>query len=104
MKRSLINKLCCPVDKSELQFQLFQENENHDIREGLLICTQCGRYYPVIYGVPIMTPDEYREKSLEEPMLSKWGISSKNNPQRFLLEIHNDKKDQKSALPGSDGG
>ena len=65
MKKSFLNKLCCPLDKHDLHVRIFMQDETEEIREGLLTCSQCKRYYPIIYGIPIMTPDEFREKSLE---------------------------------------
>ncbi len=85
MKPLLLNKLCCPVDKNELAFQSFVKDENGDIIEGLLTCSECLRYYPIVYGIPIMTPDEYREKSLEEPILAKWGLSLQQKDSTKLL-------------------
>lgn len=87
MTRSLLKKLCCPVDKHDLEVNIFTESENGTILEALLTCPRCNRYYPVIYGIPIMTPDEYRDRSLEEPLLKKWGYQLKEGEaHRFLLE------------------
>ena len=72
MKKDLINKLCCPFDKNELELQVFAEDLSEDIREGILICQTCKRYYPIIHGIPIMSPDEYREKELELPVINRW--------------------------------
>ncbi|KOH45978.1 Trm112 family protein [Sunxiuqinia dokdonensis] len=72
MKKDLINKLCCPFDKNELELQIFAEDLSEDIREGILICPSCKRYYPIIHGIPIMSPDEYREKELELPIINRW--------------------------------
>jgi len=48
----------------------------HDITWGLLYCTKCGRWYPVIDGIPFMYPDELRVKprirSKEEEFLRKF--------------------------------
>jgi len=48
----------------------------HDITWGLLHCTKCGRWYPVIDGIPFMYPDELRVKprvrSKEEEFLRKF--------------------------------
>ena len=86
MRKSLLTKLCCPVDKNDLEHQVFKEDEQGDIMEGLLTCPKCHRYYPIIYGLPIMTPDEYREKSLESPILEKWGLTlDQAKPDAFLL-------------------
>ncbi|GAA4440691.1 hypothetical protein GCM10023188_38280 [Pontibacter saemangeumensis] len=87
MNTSLLNKLCCPLDKHDLEIKVFAQHENGDIVEGLLTCPACRRYYPIIYGIPIMTPDEYREKALEEPILKKWNLAiGENEATRFLLQ------------------
>ena len=53
-----------------------------------MTCPKCKRYYPVIYGIPIMTPDEFREKALEEPLLKKWGkletLNLEDNQEKIL--------------------
>lgn len=87
MNASLLNKLCCPIDKHDLVSKVFVQHENGDIIEGLLTCADCRRYYPIIYGIPIMTPDEYREKALEEPILKKWDLDlAESDGKSFLLK------------------
>lgn len=72
MKLSLLEKLCCPFDKNELDLKVFVQDEKNNVLEGLMTCTSCKRYFPIVYGIPIMTPDEYRERALEQPHLEKW--------------------------------
>jgi uncharacterized protein YbaR (Trm112 family) len=72
MKRSFFEKLCCPFDKKDLQLQVFSKELDDNIKEGLLTCSTCKRYFPIVYGIPIMTPDEFREKALEEPIMARW--------------------------------
>jgi len=72
MKPSLAEKLCCPIDKHDLEIKIITQNDEGEIIEALLSCPECRRYYPVIYGVPIMTPDEYRDKTIEAPTLKRW--------------------------------
>lgn len=51
------------------------------IIEGLLYCKECLRFYPIIDEIPIMLPDELREKEKDLEFLNKW----KNNiPQKIL--------------------
>ncbi|MDO5614909.1 MAG: Trm112 family protein [Cruoricaptor ignavus] len=71
MKPNILEKLCCPFDKKDLELSVFSEIDN-DVREGLLVCSSCKRYYPIISGIPIMSPDEYREANFEKPFLDKW--------------------------------
>ncbi|WP_026954646.1 Trm112 family protein [Algoriphagus vanfongensis] len=85
MNRKLLDKLCCPFDKKDLNLEVFQETEDQQIIEGILTCTSCNRYFPIIYGIPIMTPDEYREKSLELPSLKRWGLEMAAGQQSFQL-------------------
>ncbi len=87
MKASQIDKLCCPMDKHDLNLRVFVKHEDGDIIEALLTCSECSRYYPVIYGIPIMTPDEYRDKSIEAPTLQRWGVEpALEGENTFILE------------------
>ena len=72
MKPETIKKLCCPFDKAELTLTSITRDVNRNIIEGLLSCDDCKRLFPIIKGVPIMNPDEYREFELEQPLLDKW--------------------------------
>lgn len=72
MNKSLAKKLCCPMDKHDLDIDIFTETDENEILEAIMNCPQCNRQFPVIYGIPILIPDEYRDKSLEEPILNKW--------------------------------
>lgn len=45
----LAEVLVCPVDKSQLE---------EDSAAARLVCTECGRRYPVRDGVPIMLVEE----------------------------------------------
>ena len=72
MKIKTINKLCCPFDKADLSLQIITQDIEKNVLEGLLTCTNCSRYYPIIKGIPIMNPDEYREFKLEQPVIDSW--------------------------------
>jgi len=53
MNNSILEYLVCPVCKNSLRCRL-----NCDIIEtGLLFCSECGRDYPVIRGIPRLLPD-----------------------------------------------
>lgn len=67
------DKLCCPFDKSDLALDVItMDKEKELVIEGILSCNSCRRIYPIISGIPIMTPDEFREEALEKPLLDKW--------------------------------
>jgi len=72
MRTETIKKLCCPFDKSDLTLRIITKDEQDNILKGLLSCADCKRVYPIISGIPIMSPDEYRDFKLEQPMLEKW--------------------------------
>lgn len=79
MRPSLIKKLCCPFDKQNLELSIFLKDTEENIVEGMLTCTHCKKYFPIVYGVPIMSPDEYREPMLEAPILQRWENKLKGN-------------------------
>jgi uncharacterized protein YbaR (Trm112 family) len=72
MRAETIKKLCCPFDKGDLVLTEITKDLNDNILEGFFVCDQCNRLYPIIKGIPVMSPDEYREFSLEKPLLEKW--------------------------------
>lgn len=71
MNKDKIKKMCCPFDQSDLALHIFREDGN-DVLEGLFTCSSCKRYFPIITGIPIMVPDEFRERDYEAPFLEKW--------------------------------
>jgi uncharacterized protein YbaR (Trm112 family) len=40
--------------------------------DGILYCKKCSRFYPIIDEIPIMLPDELREKEKDLHFLKKW--------------------------------
>jgi uncharacterized protein YbaR (Trm112 family) len=40
--------------------------------DGILYCKKCSRFYPIIDEIPIMLPDELREKDKDLQFLTKW--------------------------------
>jgi len=74
MKLNTIAKLCCPFDKQDLQLQILAQDIDQNVIEGILSCSTCLRKYPIIYGVPIMSPDEYRQITLEQPVVDRWKL------------------------------
>lgn len=89
MKLPFLNKLACPFDKNDLTIKIFKQ-EQEEILEGILTCAHCQRYYPIVQGIPIMSPDEYREIRLEIPLLETWGetLRVKNDKPVFQLSEH----------------
>lgn len=72
MRIKTIEKLCCPFDKSDIELTVISQDETQNITEGLLRCKDCNRIFPIIKGIPIMSPDEYREFNFEKPMIERW--------------------------------
>ena len=71
MKISTINKLCCPFDKADLKLEVKEQTIDNDVRLGSHTCVSCQRFYPIIAGIPIMSPDEYRDINIEKDYYEK---------------------------------
>ncbi|HLR00508.1 MAG TPA: Trm112 family protein [Sphingobacterium sp.] len=69
---TILDKLCCPFDKAEVALQILEKDDKGNVIKGLLNCVECERVYPIVSGIPIMTPDEYRESELEAPLIAQW--------------------------------
>jgi uncharacterized protein YbaR (Trm112 family) len=71
MKRKLMDILACPIDKFyPLELLVFEEKE--EITSGIITCTKCQRWFPIIDEIPNMLPDELREQKEDVPFLQKW--------------------------------
>ncbi len=54
MKRDLMEILCCPVCKGDLE--LVVDKEEEEIIEGKLICKKCNVNYPIEDSIPNLLP------------------------------------------------
>jgi len=71
LKRRLLDILACPICKHH-PLELYVFEEQIEIDEGLLVCTSCNRWYPIIEAIPHMLPDELRDGKDDLPFLKKW--------------------------------
>lgn len=55
MKRDLMDIICCPVCKGDLELKVKRE-EDDEIVEGELICKKCNVSYEIKDGIPNLLP------------------------------------------------
>ncbi len=100
MRKSLLEILACPIDKhsplelyeinthqakefasgirSENEQRLNEQDINDTtydsviVKEGVLFCSRCSRFFPIIDEIPVMLPDELREKEKDLQFLKEW--------------------------------
>jgi uncharacterized protein YbaR (Trm112 family) len=85
MKPWLMDILACPAKdcRSELHLEVYEihtkqidDEEFEEIEAALITCPKCGRWYPVIDGIPCMLPDDLRmsgKQNIEETaFLKRW--------------------------------
>lgn len=72
MQRRLLDILACPIDK-HYPLDLLEFTVKDDvIVDGVLICSACGRYYPIMDEIPVMLPDGLRSRKEDLGFLEKW--------------------------------
>lgn len=80
MKKKMMEILVCPIDK-HFPLEIFESNSNEDlVIEGALYCSECSRFYPILEEIPILLPDELRDKKQDIDFL-------KNNMKKFPEKI-----------------
>ncbi|AFO58343.1 MULTISPECIES: methytransferase partner Trm112 [Natrinema] len=62
MKESLLEILCCPLDKHDLELE-DAEYDDEEVVGGDLVCTECGEAYPIEDGIPNLLPPDMREET-----------------------------------------
>lgn len=58
MKRDLMDILCCPVCKGDLELTVTVEED--EIVEGELYCGACDQVYEITDGIPNLLPPDLR--------------------------------------------
>ena len=72
MNKTMMDILACPIDKNH-PLELFEIKEKNDtVSEGAIFCPKCSRFYPIIEEIPIMLPDELRDKKQEMEFLKNY--------------------------------
>lgn len=72
MQRKLLDILACPIDKY-YPLKLLEFTTKGDlIVHGVLLCEKCKRFYPIIDEIPVMLPDELRDRKEDTEFLTKW--------------------------------
>ena len=85
MNKKMMDMLVCPIDK-QFPLELYQINSSQDvISDGALFCTKCSRFYPIIEEIPIMLPDELRDKRQDMDFLEK---NRESLPQKIIKDAN----------------
>ncbi len=71
MNKKMMEMLACPIDK-HFPLEIFESNSTEQIvLEGAIYCSKCSRFYPIIEEIPIMLPDELRNKDQDIEFLKR---------------------------------
>ncbi|TLX67454.1 MAG: Trm112 family protein [Thaumarchaeota archaeon] len=71
MNKKMMEMLACPIDK-HFPLEIFESNSKEQIvLEGAIYCSKCSRFYPIIEEIPIMLPDELRNKDQDMEFLKR---------------------------------
>ncbi|HXX05404.1 MAG TPA: Trm112 family protein [Candidatus Bathyarchaeia archaeon] len=83
MNKKMMEILACPIDK-HFPLEIISLSSKDDIiAEGVIFCSECSRFYPIVDEIPIMLPDELRDKNQDIEFLKK---NENNLPQKILNE------------------
>jgi uncharacterized protein YbaR (Trm112 family) len=81
MNKKMMDMLVCPIDK-QFPLELYDVNSKQEtVLEGALYCPKCSRFYPIIEEIPIMLPDELRDKKQDIGFLEQ---NKESLPQKII--------------------
>ena len=72
MQRKLLDILACPIDKYYPLRLIELEASGDKISSGVMLCDKCKRFYPIIDEIPVMLPDDLRNKQEDLDFLNRW--------------------------------
>jgi uncharacterized protein YbaR (Trm112 family) len=61
-----------PHSDSSLSSKTESSSQSELVKEGLLLCRTCLRFYPITDEIPIILPDELRDKGKDLEFIKKW--------------------------------
>lgn len=61
MREDLTEILCCPDCRAELTLDVDDRDDDGEVLEGTLTCSDCGFGYPIEDGIPNLLPPEMHE-------------------------------------------
>lgn len=83
MNKKLLDILACPIDK-HFPLELIEiKTQNDIVTVGALFCQKCSRFYPVIEEIPIMLPDDLRDKKQDLQFLKE---NKANLPEKIIKQ------------------
>ena len=71
MKKKLLDILACPMCKNHPLELVEIKSKDNEIQEGAIYCISCQRHFLIIEEIPIMLPDELRDKKQEIEFLKR---------------------------------
>lgn len=81
MNKKMMEILACPIDKHFPLEIIELSSKDEIVVEGAIFCLECSRFYPIVDEIPIMLPDELRDKNQDIEFLKK----NKNNlPEKIV--------------------
>ncbi len=72
MKKGLLDILACPIDKHYPLVLIELNSKGEVIADGVLLCSECKRFFPIIDEIPIMLPDDLRSTNEDLEFLKRW--------------------------------
>lgn len=67
----MLDILACPVDKKYPLELLEIVSDGQEVQDGALYCPPCGRFYPIIDGIPMLFPDHLRDRTKDLDFLAQ---------------------------------
>ena len=86
--------------------ELFEINQKKDVViEGVIFCPKCSRFFPIMEEIPIMLPDDLRDKKHEMEFLEVGDTDLEDGNEAYLAAVEAVKVllENEKKLPSKEG-
>ena len=83
MREEVLEFLCCPICKEDLELHKVLKTREHEIASGFLACSKCGRLYKVKNGIPDLLPPEFIKGSDK-----RWMMAYDRSARSYYILMH----------------
>ena len=92
MNKETLDLFACDKCSNDFHIEVYENDSNNSVFEGIIKCNQCKLWYPIYDGIPNFLPSHLADKSRRDSFREKWHVNFEEATTPTDCESSNDKK------------